>query len=372
MKKLATNIRDYKERKTHHGIPKSKGGTCCAESVAMLQGTALSITTGGAQDANHYKQIVNNGRVPGPTDFTMEGFLKDFDLSLKDMNSDDYLSVQPASAYNPNTKKLYVQLNVSTNVTKESFKRKPLNLTVVLDISGSMNIDDDTGKSRLEWAKQMIDQIADQLNQDDRLSLVIFDEEIETLIDGHSAPFNANIKATYADLKPRGSTDMYAGLKRGFELASKHRAKNVENRVILISDAGANTGFTGPEAFATLAGDYTHEGIGLTAIGIGMNFNEELVHQISMSQGGNYLFVQSGQELISFAEEFDFLVTPVAFNFKARLDLSDKNLKLVKTYGIPMKDGEPLGDVIDVRTLFFTGKGGGAMVLEFDVTAADQ
>jgi Ca-activated chloride channel family protein len=144
-------------------------------------------------------------------------------------------------------------------------------------------------------------------------------------------------------------------------------APGLENRVILISDAGLNTGVTDENILLKEVADYAGEHVGLTAIGVGDNFNQKFVRKITESQGGNYLFVQSGKRMIEYFQQFDFFVSPVAYNLKAQLNVEGLEAKLAKAYGVPTVPGEPLRDVIDIRSLFLAASGGGALLLEYDL-----
>ncbi|HXW53859.1 MAG TPA: VWA domain-containing protein, partial [Myxococcota bacterium] len=241
---LADNIKNYDPRPTFHGFSLSP----------FRVHPKLNVTAGGPQNAGHYNKLLFFGKVPEPGDFTMEGFLSEFDLSIDEATSDEYLLVKPVSAYDAYNKKLYVQLAMGTSVRSESFMRKPLNLTVVLDTSISMVADDNTGTSRLDWSKQMIDQIVNQLRKDDLFSLVIFDQEAQTLLDGANIG-GSDIKTGYSSIAVGSVTNLFAGLKRGFDLASKHRQRDYENRVVLISDAGLNWGITDSTDLLRLVSD---------------------------------------------------------------------------------------------------------------------
>ena len=131
------------------------------------------------------------------------------------------------------------------------------------------------------------------------------------------------------------------------------------------SDAGLNTGVTATDSILRLVSDYAAENIGLTAIGVGENFHHDFIHKITMSKGGSAHFVHTGKDMMKFFRNFDFLVTPVAYNLKVTSELVDLPAKLVKAYGVPMDKGEPIHELINVRTLFFSEEGG-AIVLEYD------
>jgi Ca-activated chloride channel family protein len=140
-----------------------------------------------------------------------------------------------------------------------------------------------------------------------------------------------------------------------------------ENRVILISDAGLNTGITNDHAIKDLIQNAALEGIGLTAIGIGENFNEKLINLVAQTKGGNYLFANNGHAMEKFFDNFKFLVSPIAHHFKVSVDFMDFKAQLNKVYGIPSLKNTSKSEIINVPSLFFTSTGGGAIVLEFDL-----
>ncbi|MCB0365357.1 MAG: VWA domain-containing protein, partial [Bdellovibrionales bacterium] len=359
--KLAKNMKEAKPQT----LPHLELGH--ARAALGAGGGGLNVTTGGAMDMGSFRRNVEEGYVPGPESLAVEGLMKEFDLSLTAKSCAKLLCIQPAYQISGKENKLYVQVGMASNVTKENFKRSPLNLAVVLDISGSMQGTDGTSKSRLEWAKEALVHTINQLEPTDSFSLTVFDTSSEILIPTTLAANKANLLATVAGLKTKGSTNLESGLRDGYELASKAFRQGYENRVLLISDAGLNTGVTDENSILKLVSDFASEDIGLTAIGLGLNFKQELIHNITMSKGGNYVFVNSGEKMFKFFESFDFLVTPVAYNFKASLHLGIyEGAKLVKAYGVPVKEDEPLRDLIDVRTLFFSEEGG-AMLLEYDL-----
>jgi hypothetical protein len=90
------------------------------------------------------------------------------------------------------------------------------------------------------------------------------------------------------------------------------------------------------------------------------------VQGFAMTKGGNYQHAQSGLAMLKFFENFDFLVSPVAYNFKASLSFNGLNAKFAKAYGIPTKEGQAPSELVDIQTLFFS-TGGGAIVLEYNL-----
>ena len=332
-------------------------------AMRMEASNALAVTCGGIKDYSHWKKQVEDGYVPVPEAFIEEGFLSSFSLPLQSSGSDMLLTLNPAYAHDG--QKLYVQVGMESNVTEDSFKRLPANICFVVDISGSMAATDNTERTRLEWAKDAISQVLSHLNEQDILSIVLFDNQSVTLLEPTRVSDKQAILSRLKPIQPRNSTNLYAGLADGFSLVSKGFTAGYENRVILFSDAGFNTGVTDSDSLLRLVSDYAAEDIGLTAIGIGENFHHSFIHKITMSKGGNAHFVHSGKDMMKFFKNFEFLVSPIAYNLKISAQVP---AKLAHAYGVPKMQHEPIQELINVRTLFFSPEGGGAIVLEYDLS----
>ena len=333
-------------------------------------GDDLDVTAGGSKDFEFFRTLVKGGHVPRVANLWMEGLLSEFKLSFSAPKCEELLCMNPATLVDHSENKLYVQLSMKSGVTEKTFSRKPLNLSVVLDISGSMDANDDTHQSRLEWAKQAIRMTLDNLKPQDLVSIVIFDDKAETIVPTRPPKDIEAIWSVVKSLRTRGSTDVYSGLKLGFDQVASglKLGSKYEHRVILITDANLNTGETRVGAVEAMTKHYADHGIGLTAIGLGYDFRDDLSRAISRLRGGNSLYVQSGTKLLDFFKRFDYLVTPVAYDFKASVTMGDSRYRLRRAYGIPTKEGETRTEVIDISTLFFagSGSGGGALVLEYD------
>lgn len=365
LRKLAVNMKDF----TGYYSPVLEYRPAAGIGNAIKSG-GLSVTTGGAQDYAYFKKLIADGSVPSPENFDSKGFMSEFDLPMGDAHCDQLLCINPVYKYDSEQNKLFVAVSMNTNVVEETFVRKPLNLALVIDISGSMSANDDTEKSRLEWAKDAAIKTITELHDEDYLSVVVFDEAAEVLvpatklsIDGEKARILDIIK----NLQTKGSTNLYDGLQAGYEQVSDN-AQNLANynhRVILISDAGLNTGVTNESVNLALVTDYAAENIGLSAIGLGLNFNQDFIAGISRSLGGNYVYAHSGRDMVRYFSSFKFLVSPIAHKLKARLSFANTNAKLINAYGIPGEAISTSNEVINVQSLFLSNQGGGAILLEY-------
>ena len=333
-------------------------------------GGGLSVVAGGAQNFGLFRKTVTDGFVPRSETLTIEGFFNEFDLRLSKRSCRRLICIQPSVAIFPETKKMYVQLGMNSIVSKETFLRKPLNLSVVIDVSGSMEDRDGTEKSRLEWAKEAAIKAIGELNRNDYLSIVTFDTASEIVIHPTRVTDKRSLIAVVKALKTKGTTNLESGLRDGYEQVSSRmlETRGYEQRIILITDAGWNTGVTDEALLLKLVTDFANDGIGLTALGVGLNFDQKLIHGITQSRGGNYLFVQSGRDLSSYFDAFDFLVTPIAHTFKVGIELKNVNAKLEGIYGVPKNHEPPIAwPLIDVQTLFFNVDRGGAILAEYSL-----
>jgi len=175
-------------------------------------------------------------------------------------------------------------------------------------------------------------KIIEELDEQDYLSIVLFNTNSEVLRTTASVVNKDQIISLVKKLKTKGSTNLERGLRDGHQLVSKNYRSNYENRVILISDAGLNTGVTDDTSLLKLVSDFARENIGLSAIGLSLNFNQKIIHKISMSKGGNYHFVNSGKMILKLLKNFDFFVSPVTYNLKGYLELKGMDTKLINTY----------------------------------------
>ncbi|MDC3962593.1 vWA domain-containing protein [Polyangium jinanense] len=341
--------------------------------AARAGGGGLALGGGGAQGFGYFRKLVRDGSVPKADVLTVEGFLREFSLPLTRAEAcSSLVCVNPAVAVDSEKRRLYVQLGMSSNVTEEAFRRDPLNLAVVLDVSGSMGATDGTEKSRLEWAKDALIRTIEELDEQDMLSIVLFETNSEILVRPAPVRDKPALIAKVRALQTRGSTNLEAGLRDGFTLVRENvdRLPGYEHRVILISDAGLNTGVTDTASLERLVTEQANARIGLTALGVGENFHQSVIHAITNSRGGNYLFVQSGEDMLRYFRAFDYLVTPVAYDFNVAAFVQGLGVEHVRSYGVTTEGGaQPSRNLIDLKTLFFT-ETGGAILLEYALPQA--
>ncbi len=212
---------------------------------------------------------------------------------------------------------LHIDVVATSEYQRPERRRQPMNLSVVLDRSGSMD-----DERKIEYAKQAIYSLIDRLSSDDYFSLTIYDDQVETIIPSGRLTDRSRIRELVREIYPRGATNLGGGLEEGFRQCN-YRSGYI-NRVILISDGLANRGITDPYELNRMASRYRDQSISLSAIGVGLDFNENLMLGLAEHGGGNYYFIESPAQFASIMDrEFRGLSSVVAQNASIELSLGD-------------------------------------------------
>jgi Ca-activated chloride channel family protein len=191
-------------------------------------------------------------------------------------------------------------------VDASSAKRPQLNLSMVLDRSGSMQ-----GR-KLDEAKEAAKYCVDQLLASDRISAVIFDDEVDVLFTSQPVENKELLKRAISSVQTDGSTALHEAWVRGGLQVSDHLNGAAINRVLLITDGQANVGETRSDVIVRQAGELKDKGVMTSTIGIGADFNEDLLLPMAEAGGGNGWHVQEPQDMVKiFETELRGLVSQV-------------------------------------------------------------
>lgn len=171
--------------------------------------------------------------------------------------------------------------------------RPPLNIALVLDRSGSMM------GEKLEAAKAAAVYAVRQLKEDDRLSVTIYDDEVQTIVPSVKATSAEKASAIRAigRVQTGGSTALHAGWLEGGMQVSRHLERDRLNRVLLLTDGQANAGETNQDRICSDVNGLSKRGVGTSTLGVGDDFNEDLLEAMALSGDGNYHFISSANDL---------------------------------------------------------------------------
>ncbi|RMF01049.1 MAG: VWA domain-containing protein [Chloroflexi bacterium] len=198
---------------------------------------------------------------------------------------------------------IYVMLDI-TPATDLPTSRLPLNLCLVLDRSTSMQ------GMRLQQVKEGTRQIIDRLNPTDSLSVVVFSDRAEVILSGQSGLDKAMAKSIISTIQPSGGTEMLQGLNVGLNELEKNRSNTSVNHLILLTDGQTYGDEQGCLEKAEWSG---HNQISLTTMGIGSDWNENLLDQMAASSGGTSVYIDSPRKIVDiFKDTIRNLSTVVA------------------------------------------------------------
>lgn len=243
--------------------------------------------------------------------------------------------------------------------------RPPLNLCLVIDRSGSMSGD------RIVRAREAALAIVDRLSEQDIFSLVTYDSHVETVFPAGHVTDKAALARQIRQIQPRGMTALYGGVSQGAAELRKHLDQKAIHRMLLISDGIANVGPASPDDLGRLGTALRKEGIAVTTVGLGLDYNENLMTQLAGRSDGNTYFVEAAADLPRILDaEFGDALTVVANRAVLEIQLPE-GVTPVRIIG---REGNVRGNRVEVSFNQLYGGQQRYVLLEVDVasTPADQ
>jgi Ca-activated chloride channel homolog len=171
--------------------------------------------------------------------------------------------------------------------------RKPLHLVLVVDGSGSMALG-----GRLHLVRRSLGFLLRQLDERDRVGLVVFQARGRVLLELTPATEREKILQALDDIRPDGSTNVQSGIALGYALLARAPERGVTERVVLCSDGVANTGrLTEADAIFGSIRTQAQRGIAISTVGVGMgNYNDVLLERLAQVGGGSYAYIDDARE----------------------------------------------------------------------------
>ena len=314
-----------------------------AESDASPAPGNTNVNLGGAQDIGYFRRLLADGIVPQSDDIDAAGFFAEHHTPLPTPDCGEQVCLQAmlgvmGNLINGNNCTL-LQLGLNSPLVADPRNRPPLNLTVVVDVSGSMSED-----GKLEFVRDGLGQMVNELNDEDRIALIKYSSDASLLQPMTEIRGNRNALHGLVDrLVPEGATNIHDGLDLGYREAFRHYDSGRQNRLILLSDGVATAGNTNDEAILALSRNYNREGVGLTTVGLGTNFNLALMRGLAEQGDGNFYFVEHAAAVEEvFTEELSYFTVPVAFDVELRM-APGSDYRVVRTYGSRLWEETPDG-----------------------------
>jgi Ca-activated chloride channel homolog len=266
-----------------------------ADICAQLDSSKPQVIYQSADDSNSMgspviarNRIHLNQKVPASILRTYE-FLNYYNIAY-DFAPKGHVRVVPQMRPGKISGEYFLQVGIQSE--QAASPRRTMNITFVLDNTGSM------AGSPLALEKAAVTAIAGAMKPGDLVSMVGFDTSQWVLLDNYtvSGANDPQVMNAINQLIAGGSTDLHAGLVKGYELAKKSYDKELMNRVILISDGGANVGVVDADMIAVESHNADGEGIYLVGVGVGDGVNDTLMNTVTDKGRGAYVYLDSAQE----------------------------------------------------------------------------
>lgn len=222
-----------------------------------------------------------------------------------------------------------VTLKVDIKATQAADMKRPiLNLAVVLDKSGSMSSD-----QKLDQTKKATQFLIDHLSTQDYLAIVAYSSDVETIIPSELVSSKTVIKHHLNEIEAGGMTNLSGGLFKGYIEVKKHFSKNNINRILLLSDGNANHGIIDTTKLMPYIKQYNAEDISVSALGVGHDYNDELMIDIAENSRGNYYYIKNSEDIPSiFSQELTQLINLAIKNIRITVQLAD-GVQLINSFG---------------------------------------
>ncbi len=192
------------------------------------------------------------------------------------------------------------------------------NLAFVLDRSGSM------AGEPIQALRQAVSAGLASLDERDVVSIVLFGSEVETLVPAQRRDQITDLDATLARIEPAGGAALYDALNQGAAQLRRYAASAAVNHLVLITDGPATKGPRERDDFLRLAELFAREGITLSTIGLGDEFEEDLLAALARTGNGRFRYAAQPAKLAEVLQsELAPLRTPVAQDVVLRVEFGD-------------------------------------------------
>lgn len=184
-----------------------------------------------------------------------------------------------------------IRITAPTPPSASAARRPRLNLALVLDRSGSMS------GQKLQNAKRAATFAVEQLGSEDQVSVVAYDDQVRVYAPSQSASNKTALRAAIQSIQTNGSTDLHGGWLEGGTQVAAHLDTSALNRVLLLTDGLANAGVVDPKLIARDVEGLSKRGVSTSALGVGSDFNEDLLMAMAQKGDGNFYFIESAADL---------------------------------------------------------------------------
>lgn len=256
---------------------------------------------------------------------------------------------------------VYILLDIGSKNKSKKPVQHPLNLTLVLDRSKSMN------GERMDMVKENAINLLRSLGENDIISIVTFSDRAEILVTPSKTSDLHLIESKISRIQTGGSTEIFQGLNAGISQVRQNRIPGYINHLILFTDGRT---YGDEDQCLELAKEAASEGIGISGLGIGSEWNDEFIDALAACAGGESMYISGNKDLRKFLDQ-KYRSLEQIYGEQLHLDFSSSpECELQYAFRI-FPEPAPLNTLIPVRAgnLHITNKL--VILLEFCIKPSD-
>ena len=311
-------------------------------------------TTHGTHSLQYKVKYIPEPKLEHPEDFIPkpeEVFLKEFENFITKQFPDPkekkvgMLLNWGNNKVNEKSKEAVLEIGFTTTSNPSFIKNKTaVNVAFVIDISGSM-----AGYSRIESLKESMLKFIDKLAPNDNISIILFNEESYLVTPLKPKGDGTALKLVITDIEAGGFTNIYNGMVMGYEELQKHFDINKISKLILLTDG---YGETEPKIVIDKSKDYNDMGLGLSAIGVGEDYNYALLSLLAEETNGLMCHAGLSEDIYpAFEKQLSSLIYPIGRDSKLEVYFNNK-IHFDQLYGFPVKETENNKATIEIGDLY--------------------
>ncbi|MGW7065963.1 YfbK domain-containing protein [Streptomyces sp. NPDC054855] len=276
------------------------------------------------------RRTLAEGRLPDPATVRPEEFVNSFRQDYPRPEGDGF-SVNVDGARTDDDDWSLMRVGLATHGDTSDGERPPAALTFVIDVSGSM-----AEPGRLDLVKESLAIMTDELRDDDSVALVTFSDSAETVLPmTRLGDHRGKVHSAISAMEPTQSTNLEAGVRTGYDTAVGGRRDGATNRVVLLSDALANTGETSADGILERISDARRaHGITLFGVGVGSDYGDALMERLADKGDGHTTYVSDTEEARKvFCEQLPANIELRARDAKAQVAFDPRTVKQFRLIG---------------------------------------
>ena len=282
------------------------------------------------------RRFLNEGSLPPKEAVRVEEFVNYFDYDYPAPRQDTFAVFYEAmpwqfDAERKNTHLMRIGLK-AMEIPDEY--RKPAILTFVIDVSGSMDME-----NRLGLVKQSLRLLVNKLRPDDKIGIAVYGRRGRQVLPHTGLANKRKILKAIDSLHSEGSTNAEEGIRIGYDMADQAFVPGYINRVILCSDGVANVGNTGHEEIFQMIKNKADKGVTLSTLGFGMgNYNDVLMERLGDKGNGYYAYIDTLDEAKRLFSNLTGALQVVARDVKIQVDFNPDTVRSYRLIGYENRD----------------------------------